>query len=523
MNRLVVIADGDAARANHLAQACQQAGIPTRQALHGAEALEVALAERPGLVVARLDLPLVDALRLAEILRANPRTRAARFLFLGEGDAGAPSGGVGDVLLTRADSAEQVLPTVEELIEKQDRIDMLDAETDGDGEAEGELSQLPLAELLQLFHVNRKNGRLELRSADERGAGRVGQVCVQDGEVVRARTGSVEGEKALFRMLGWERGHFVFEPGESQEAPKILTPTRSLLVEGMRQVREWKRLGEQLPPLDAQVKLRVKSDALPNIVHPLTQEVLLLLELYGVVGDVVDHCSFPDYQVLRTLHTLVGREIVQLGRPAVPKTAEPRVAGAGTTGLFDEAQLRRLRSWIERMAGRARAAGCDAKLLVSGADPEATPAFAALLRRVPGVRVDRNVEARGIDPDRLQTIARIAVDENIGIELIHVPAGPRWAPLWALAGHGALGTLFLLSSHVGVDAERMRPAADRLQELPHPRVFHVVLLGKEERISPDELRENLSLIDEASLFLLPIESGREPASLLRSLFARVVP
>jgi hypothetical protein len=51
----------------------------------------------------------------------------------------------------------------------------------------------------------------------------------------------------------------------------------------------------------------------------------------------------------------------------------------------------------------------------------------------------------------------------------------------------------------------------------------VVLLGKDERIAPDELRENLALIDEASLFLLPTESGKDPQTLLRSLFARVMP
>jgi len=51
----------------------------------------------------------------------------------------------------------------------------------------------------------------------------------------------------------------------------------------------------------------------------------------------------------------------------------------------------------------------------------------------------------------------------------------------------------------------------------------VVLLGRDERIGPDELRENLALIDEASLFLLPVQSDKDPSVLLRSLFARVMP
>jgi hypothetical protein len=50
-----------------------------------------------------------------------------------------------------------------------------------------------------------------------------------------------------------------------------------------------------------------------------------------------------------------------------------------------------------------------------------------------------------------------------------------------------------------------------------------MLLRKGERALPDELRDNLSLIDEASLFLVPLESGKEPSEILRSLLARVMP
>ena len=53
------------------------------------------------------------------------------------------------------------------------------------------------------------------------------------------------------------------------------------------------------------------------------------------------------------------------------------------------------------------------------------------------------------------------------------------------------------------------------------RNFHVVMLGEGERVAPDELSDNLSLIDRASLFLLPADG--DGGSLVRSLFARIVP
>ncbi len=68
------------------------------------------------------------------------------------------------------------------------------------------------------------------------------------------------------------------------------------------------------------------------------------------------------------------------------------------------------------------------------------------------------------------------------------------------------------------------PVADaRPRDQPLLDVVHVVMLDPGERFSPDELRNNLSLIEDASLFLLPMEPDKDPSSLLRSLFARIVP
>ena len=134
------------------------------------------------------------------------------------------------------------------------------------------------------------------------------------------------------------------------------------------QLDEWDRMRESLPSLDARVVLNVDTGRLPNVVHPLTQEVLLLLEIYELVRDVVDHCSHPDYQVLRTLHTLVDRKIVRLTRDS---SSAP--AGDGDL-LFSPAQVRRLQDWLQsgRSGGtRSRVA----KLLLVASDVSATRSF----------------------------------------------------------------------------------------------------------------------------------------------------
>lgn len=514
---LVLIADENTGRARRIATALEAAGHRCAVVPHGAAALEVALAEEPRVVVAQAALPLVESAKLAEILRANPRTRAARILFLGV-DAGREGaiGGVGDETLPAGADTNDIHDAVERLVDRQRRIEALEERADSERELEGSLDELRPPELLQMLNVRRATGRLTLTPELEDGTSPDGWILVSDGEIRAAGSGAARAEKALFRMLDWGVGDFHFEPCEVNESATITAPTRSVLAEGLRQLHEWNRLAPKLPPLESPVKLCVEQGELPETVHPLTREVLALLEQADRVGDVVERCTHPDYQVLRTLHTLAERGLVEIGRARLAPPEAPAHA------LFHEAQVRRLRAFAAQ--GLARdSAPPDGKLLLVAASDGVADQFAALLAKVPGAELSPRFERGEVGGADLESLARLDVDGDFAIDLIHLPREAGFEPLWRFAGHRALGTIFLLDARVGASAAGVAPIAEVLGTLPSARTFHVVLLAEGERLSPDELRDNLSLIDEASLFLLPIEEGKDPSSLLRSLFARIVP
>ena len=515
---LILIADPNLGRGRRVATALEAAGHPCAVAEHGAAALEVALEDQPRVIVTQVDLPLVDAPKLAEILRANPRTRSVRFLFLGvEAGREGAIGGVGDACLPTSAETNDVQDSVEVLLERQERIEALEARATTDREFEGTLAELRPAEVLQMLNVRRSTGQLTLTPDLEDDRVMDGWVRLQDGEIHSASVGPVTCEKALFRMLDWGVGDFHFEPRELDGPAKITAPTRSVLAEGLRQLDEWNRLSPKLPPVESPVKLTVERGELPETVHPLTQEVLALLESADRVGDVVDQSTHPDYQVLRTLHTLAERGIVAFGRAQL---APPEKLGHA---LFHEAQVRRLRSFAGQGSLDRGTAPPSAKLLVVAANDAILSEFGGLLAKVPGTELAPRFERGQLAAGDLESMARIDVDGEFGIDLIHLPSAEAFAALWPYAGHRALGTIFLLDARMGLSAAGLAPVVEALSGAPSSRAFHVVMLADGERLSPDDLRENLSLIDAASLFLLPIEADKDPSSVLRSLFARIVP
>ena len=124
---------------------------------------------------------------------------------------------------------------------------------------EGNLAQIALAELLQLFHVNRKTGMVELRESGGRRAA-AGRIELLDGDVTQARIGSVEGEKALFRLLAWRRGSFAFRQRiVARDRNAIQRPTRALLREGSARSRSGSGSAVELPPPHAHVTLTSRA------------------------------------------------------------------------------------------------------------------------------------------------------------------------------------------------------------------------------------------------------------------------
>ena len=76
---------------------------------------------------------------------------------------------------------------------------------------------------------------------------------------------------------------------------------------------------------------------------------------------------------------------------------------------------------------------------------------------------------------------------------------------------------------IGEQLAKVAHAAESLG-VGHPgRVFHLMLLDKSERVSVEELRQNLSIVDEGSLVLLPLENTDKVGVLLRELFGRILP
>ncbi len=511
----ILIADFDPSRAKAHAEATAARGFVVDRVATGAAALELALELVPDIIVCPIDLPLIDGERLAEILRSNPRTRHACFVFLVKDELDAPmSLDPRDGTVVAPWHDEDVLDHIDAAQERSARF----GGDRSDTEIEGRLTQISLVDLLQIFQMNKRSGTLRIWRRDGTGSG---SIAISEGQILDAGVplsdgGSIVGEKALYRLFSWRDGRFEFVPGPVTDVDRIGKPSRALVLEGTRQLDEWDKLRRELPSRDLRLTLRVPRSQIPENVHPLTAEVLDCVEAYRRVGEVVDHCSFPDYQVLRVL-----QDLIQRGALARETKAEAPGRGAGVSGgVFNPSQVRRIRDWSASQRPRP---GSVLKLLAVGATSSQIGEFHQALRECPDFMSD----ARAMrDPARvggLGTIGYFALDDRLSLRVVGVPAADHYAPLWDVAAHGMLGAILLPQGASAQALAETEAAFHCIEERRPEAVVQLILCGNPEGTLSPEARSQLERFRDGSVFVLPSPGGPQRPAVLRSLFARLVP
>lgn len=293
----VLVVDEDWSALESLANALRARGHSVSLATDGRAGLTRASEVAAEVVLVDEGLPVLDLRTFFDVIRDDPRTRGAHLFVMGHGDPARLA-----ALDARAEAvvkpfhAGEVAARIDELI----RADHAPADA---RELRGDLDQVALFDLLQVFAANGRTGRLTLTTGDTEAT-----LWVDEGDVVDATTGGVTGEKAAYRALAVTHGSFVFTPTSRASRQRFRLRVSALLMEAARRADEQARLMESLPPrralvaraLDVRPEEALQAEIMRHLARPLS------------IGELTDRSSAHDLETLSALAELIREGAVEV-------------------------------------------------------------------------------------------------------------------------------------------------------------------------------------------------------------------
>lgn len=164
---------------------------------------------------------------------------------------------------------------------------------------QGNIEEIPLVDLLQMFSTSKKSGVLSIR-----GPG-VGKIYLRDGQIYFA---SIDDNleagplKSMYRLLTWKRGSFDLGPPSRQEFPEeIEGSTEGILMEGLRQMDELRRIEKDVPPIIATLKLAYPLNPPLSALSPEYLDLLQTVINEGQVISILNKSRLTDLETFQAL------------------------------------------------------------------------------------------------------------------------------------------------------------------------------------------------------------------------------
>jgi len=207
----------------------------------GADALLKVIDEPPDAILCDYKMPGLNGRQLFEKLRGRQTTRHIPFLFMA----------------SRADIEERLRPLVdgvEDFITKPflvkdlvritkrvvDRLHLEKLQSKGSrpGVIQGRLEEMSMIDLMQSLEMGQKSCRLIVKKGSE-----TGELYFAGGQCRDAKSGGVEGDDAVYRVLLWTEGEFEIDFNAANASNRTTTTrnTTGLLMEAMRLMDEASR------------------------------------------------------------------------------------------------------------------------------------------------------------------------------------------------------------------------------------------------------------------------------------------
>ena len=463
---------------------------------------DLILKEEPDLIIVNLEKLEEKEYKLCEILRNNPSTYKIPLIILTPRDlyGDAVPGFVvsSDRFILKPFNSYMVLSYVNQILSALGREEILSSSFEKT--IKGDLSQIPLTDLIQIFLLNKKSGLLTISNQSG-----IAKIHFNKGSVVSAQIDNIHGIKAVFRIMTLKDGHFEFDPNNLPKKINVTMNTEGLLLEGMRQIDEVENIKKSFPPLETKIVLNKESDVLSLKSSRILHEILKLTRSPVAIKEVIDKSLSWDLDVYEGLRILFENNIL------IPAETWKKEKIKNLDPLIYKEEFFKLRNFFKPVSW-TEAEIISAKLVLLLKSHELEKDFIqSMSAGFEEFNPDRKIYG---SEGEFRDLGSFRITEKAFLPVFLFPSAKEFSPPWELLSLNRIGTIVLLESGNPSSYSDLKNAASFLSN-NNPIVFAVnVPVSDISNIKPEVLQKKLILPSSADI--IPYTNA-DPASLKRAI------
>jgi CheY-like chemotaxis protein len=294
-DRLVLLVDDEPHVLMILEKIIKPLGCQIVTAPNGLDALDLARATPPALIISDLMMPKMDGSQLFAALQQDPNLSKIPFVCLSsraqeDEKVSALEQGVEDYW-GKPFSVKEIPLKVKRILRRTPTLTRIS----------GQLSQTSVTDLLNQMERERKDGVLKIVTPRQQS----GAIHFKDGSAFDAECGASTGLNAIIRMINWSEGSYSFTQQAVTRENKIQMRAAELILEALHRYDEEQALLSSMPSRHLPATFPPDYDVSWFAGSPkdLIRKIGMLVDGKRTVGDCIDQCQ-DDLEMLRMLATL---------------------------------------------------------------------------------------------------------------------------------------------------------------------------------------------------------------------------
>jgi len=235
LNKAILIVDSENSTLRILKDVLIRNGFIVYFAPNCALAMQIAIKNLPDLILSEIVLQDMDGREFMKTVHHAPETSEIPFIFLSSRtllsdkvsalDAGAED------YISKPFNETELLARIKVVLRRYNKRQVTTL-TEDDG-IKGDLKDINLVDLVQLFDMGRKTATLEI-SGEER----EGRIYFERGEIIHAVSDKLFGKRALYDLFAVQEGTFVVHLNVSSKIRTIEGTSTNLIMEIMHRLDE---------------------------------------------------------------------------------------------------------------------------------------------------------------------------------------------------------------------------------------------------------------------------------------------